>query len=169
MIFTLRRPSIGALIAAIVTSACGSPSMPTSVSSLAISTPAPAPGAVIAATPIGIQYFVARGSGLFSVPITVSSDRDLPYAKLNVYLYDNSGGSLGYCGQNIPDSPTWQPFVKGQTTSVTITGFQIFRVPCQVTSIRAWLHNRLDTGLLVPPTDGETVASGTLVVTYTFR
>lgn len=168
MIRIFRRLSVVTVLASFTT-ACGSPNAPTPVSSLVISTPTPAPGSTISATPIGIQWFVARGSGLFSVPIAISSDRDLPYAKLNVYLWDNSGGSLSYCGQNIPDSPVWQPFAKGQTVTVTISGFQIFRVPCNVTSIRAWFHNQIDTGGLTPPPDSFTVATHNLPVTYTFR
>lgn len=135
--------------------------------SLTIAAPTPAPGAVIPAVQRGIQYFVDRNSGAFSVPVTVTSDREVPWAELWVYLYDDRPGGLGYCGQNLPDAPTWGPFKKGQTASVTITGFQISRVPCEVTSIRAWLHTR-NSGLLLPPTESETVASGTLSVRYTF-
>ena len=124
-------------------------------------------GSVIPVVQNGSQYFLARGSGLFSIPITVTSDREVPWAQLSVYLYDGSAG-LGYCGQNIPDAPTWGPFSKGKTASVTITGFQISRVPCQVTSIRAFLHTR-NNGLLIPPTESETVADGSLAVSYTFR
>jgi hypothetical protein len=36
-----------------------------------------------------------------------------------------------------------------------------------VTSIRAWLHTR-NSGLGLPPTASETVASGRLSVNYTF-
>ena len=168
MIERMRFTSIAAVIAALLTSACGSPSEPTAIRSLVISTPTPAPGSIIPTTLNGIQFFIARGSGLFSIPITVSSDRDVPYAQLNVYLFDDSGSSLGYCGQNIPDAPTWGPFSKGQTASVTISGFQLGRVPCQVTSIRAWLHTR-NNGLGIPPNESETVASGTIAVSYTFR
>jgi hypothetical protein len=135
--------------------------------SLIISMPTPAMGSVIPVVQNGSQYFLARGSGLFSIPITVTSDREVPWAQLSVYLYDGSDG-LGYCGQNIPDAPTWGPFSKGQTASVTITGFQVSRVPCQVTSIRAFLHTR-NNGLLIPPTESETVANGSLAVSYTFR
>ena len=148
-------------------SACRSPSEPTAVRSLVISMPTPALGSVIPTTLNGSQYFVARGSGLFSIPITVSSDREVPWAQLNVYLFDGSSG-LGYCGQNIPDAPTWGPFSKGQTVSVTISGFQLGHVPCQVTSVRAWLHTR-NNGLGIPPTESETVANGSLDVNYTFR
>lgn len=167
MMERMRFTSIAAVVAAFLTSACGSPAEPTAVRSLVISMPTPAPGSIIPATLNGSQYFVARGSGLFSVPITVSSDRDVQWAQLNVYLFDGSDG-LGYCGQNNPDAPTWGPFSKGQSASVTITGWQIYRVPCQVTSIRAWLHIR-DNGLAIPPTESQTVASGTLAVNYTFR
>jgi hypothetical protein len=154
-------------IVVLLTSACGSLSEPTAIRSLVISTPMPGAGSLIPTTLNGSQYFVARGSGLFSVPITVSSDREVPWAQLNVYLFDDSAG-LGYCGQNIPDAPTWGPFSKGQTRSVTISGFQLGHVPCHVTSIRAWLHTR-NSGLGIPPTESETVASGTLAVDYTFR
>lgn len=154
-------------MAVLVMSACGSPTEPTAASSLTISAPTPAPGSIIPVIQNGSQYFLARGSGLFSIPITVSSSREVPYAQLSVYLYDGSAG-LGYCGQNIPAAPTWGPFSKGQTASVTITGFQISRVPCEVTSIRAWLHTR-NTGSLIPPNASETVAEGSLTVGYTFR
>jgi hypothetical protein len=137
------------------------------VGRLTIATPTPPPDSVIPATQNGSQYFVARGSGLFSIPITIQSDRDVQWAQLSVYLYDGTA-ALEYCGQNIPDAPTWGPFSKGQTASVTITGFQIFRVPCRVTSIRAWLHTR-NSGLLVPPTESETVVDGAITANYTFE
>lgn len=167
MIERMRFTSVATVMAVLVVSACGSPAAPSAVRSLTISTPTPAPGSIIPVTQNGSQYFLARGSGLFSIPIAVSSNREVPWAQLSVYLYDGSAG-LGYCGQNIPDAPTWGPFSKGQTASVTITGFQISRVPCQVTSIRAFLHTR-NNGLLIPPTESETVADGSLAVSYTFR
>jgi hypothetical protein len=153
-----------AFLVAALTSGCGSPTEPSAA--LTISTPTPAPGSVIAITPIGIQSFIERGSGVFSVPISVTSDREVPWAQLSVYLYRGSE-RMEYCGQNIPDAPTWGPFKKGQTATVTISGWQLSGA-CQVTSIRAWLHTR-NSGLLIPPTDSETVASGSLNVSYTFR
>ncbi len=156
-----------ALLLAVLTACACENASPDPVRSLTISTPTPSPGSVIPLTLKGSQYFVERGSGLFSVPITVTSDRDVPWAQLYVYLYDASPG-LGYCGQNLPDAPTWGPFSRGQTVSVTISGWQVSRTPCQVTSIRAWLHTR-NTGLLIPPTEAETVAAGSLTVNYTFR
>ena len=163
----LRFGPVSPLLAALVMSACESSSSPDAVRRLTIAMPTPSPGSVIPLTLNGSQYFVARGSGLFSVPITVTSDRDVPWAQLYVYLYDGSPG-LGYCGQNLPDAPTWGPFSKGQSVSVTISGWQVSRTPCEVTSIRAWLHTR-NTGLLIPPTEAETVATGSLTVSYTLR
>lgn len=151
---------------ALLTVACNLPFSPDPVSELTISTPTPAPGSVIPITPIGIQSFIERGSGVFSVPITVTSDREVDWAQLRVYLY--RGPNLqDTCGVNLPDAPTWGPFEKGQTASVTISGWQLSG-PCDVTSIRAWLHTR-NSGLILPPNESETVASGRLDVRYTFR
>jgi hypothetical protein len=161
-----RIASISLVAATIMTTGCNSPTEPSPV--LTISTPTPAPGAVIPIVPIGIQSFIERGNGAFSVPITVTSDREVPWAQLRVYL--NRAGTLGsesLCGHNLPDAPTWGPFKKGQTASVTISGWQ-FSGPCQVTSITAYLHTR-NNGLNLPPTTSETVASGSLAVNYTFR
>jgi hypothetical protein len=155
------------LAVSLVLTACDSPSAPSVAGRLTIATPTPPPGSVIPATQNGSQYFIARGSGLFSIPITIQSDRDVPWAQLSVYLYDGTGG-MDYCGQNLPDAPTWGPFSKGQTASVTISGFQISRVPCRVTSIRAWLHTR-NNGLLIPPTESETVVDGAIAANYTFE
>jgi len=73
--------------------------------------------------------------------------------------------ATNYCGQNLPDAPTWAPFLKAQTESVTITGFQVFRLPCDVTSLHAYLHTR-NTGLLTPPISTDIVAEGTINVSY---
>jgi hypothetical protein len=70
--------------------------------------------------------------------------------------------------QNLPDVPTWGPFRKGETETVTISGFQVYRLPCQVTGVRAFLHTR-NNGALTPPTTSETVAEGTMSVNYTVQ
>jgi hypothetical protein len=76
-----------------------------------------------------------------------------------------------YCAQNLPDAPGWEPLVKGQTASVTISGFQVYRLPCDVTGIRAYMTTRdiRRGGLLTPPPADETVASGVLAVNYQLR
>ncbi|MEZ5416536.1 MAG: hypothetical protein R2708_04245 [Vicinamibacterales bacterium] len=86
----------------------------------------------------------------------------MPWAKLNVYLLTADG----YCGQNTPDAPTWGPFPKGQPLSVVISGFQVYRLPCTVTGLRAMLHQR-NNGLLTPPTASETIAEATQPVAWT--
>jgi len=165
MINRARLICTAAALAALAVSGCNI--LGPSESSLEISTPTPKPGAVIPTTLNGFQYFISRGSGVFSVPIKVTSNRQVDYAQLSVYLNDGSSG-LGYCGQNLPDAPAWGPFEKGHTESVTISGWQISHVPCHVTSIHAFLHIR-NNGLLTPPTDAETVVEGSLAVDYTFQ
>jgi hypothetical protein len=130
---------------------------------LTIAAPSPASGSTIHVTvgaPPGL--FIPRGSGQLSVPITVTSAREVPWAQLYAYLMT---GPDTYCGQNLPDAPTWAPFLKGQSATMTITGFQIYRLPCEVTAVQAFLHTR-NTGLLTPPISTDTVAQGSTTVTY---
>ena len=108
--------------------------------------------------------FIPRSSGLLSVGLSVTSARELPWAQLNVYLL--SGDS--YCGQNLPDSPTWRPFPSGQAVDLAVTGFQVYRLPCDVSGIRAMLHTR-DSNLLTPPLPGETVVETTFPTSYQLR
>ena len=150
-----------ALLTILVCGSCGS-TEPSPAASLTIGSPSPASG-VVQVT----GSFIPRESGRLAIPITVTSDREVPWAQLYVYLLTNDNPT-GYCAQNLPDAPTWGPFRKGQTESVTITGFQTGRVPCQVTGIRAFLHTR-NSGLLTPPTPSETVAEGTRSVAWTLE
>jgi hypothetical protein len=140
-------------------------------SSLHISSPSPATGSTIHVT-VGAApgFFIPRGSGQISIPITVTSDRQLPWAQLFVYMM-TADNPQSYCAQNLPDAPGWEPFVKGQTASVTITGLQVYQLPCDVTAIRAYLTTRdiRRGGSLTPPTPDETVASGVLTTSYQLR
>jgi|SoiMethySBSTD1v2_1073268.scaffolds.fasta_scaffold2058428_1 hypothetical protein len=154
------------LLLALVTTACSDSTAPTPMqSTLTIAPPAPSTGATIHVTvgaPPGL--FIPRGSGQLSIPVTVTSARDVPWAQLYVYLM--TGPNVNdYCGQNLPDAPTWAPFAKGQTVTMTISGFQIARLPCEVTGIRAFLHTR-NSGTLTPPISTDTVAEGSMNVTY---
>jgi hypothetical protein len=158
--------SVGLVAVVLLTVSCNLPFAPDAVSRVTISTPTPSSGSVIPITPIGIQSFIQRGSGVFSVPMTVESDREVDWAVLRVYLF-HGNGAMDWCGHNLPDAPTWGPFEKGEKVSVTISGWQLSG-PCEVTSIRAWLHTR-NSGSNLPPTPSETVASGTLDVRYSFR
>jgi hypothetical protein len=73
-----------------------------------------------------------------------------------VYLL-NEGTTDKYCGQNLPPLPSWQFLTPGWSSNVTVTGFQIYRLPCDVTGFRAMLHMR-NTGSLIPPSPSETIA-----------
>jgi len=156
-----------ALAALALTSGCGSealdmPSAPTPVTSLVVGAPSPPSGATIRVTvgePPGT--FILPNSGQLSVPITVSSAREVPFAQLYVFLL--SGDT--YCGQNLPDTPSWSPFPAGRTLTFPITGFQVYRLPCEVTGLRVMLHTR-NSGSLTPPTPAETVVESTLSVNY---
>lgn len=108
--------------------------------------------------------FIPRNSGLLSVGLSIASGREVPWAQLNVYLL----GGDSYCGQNLPDSPTWTPFAAGQTVDYAVTGFQVYRLPCDVSGIRAMLHTR-NSGLVTPPTPSETVAEATFPASYRLR
>ena len=159
----------GVVLACLSAGAIGCSTMePTPVSAITFGQPSPASGSMIIATGTPPGVFIPRGSGRLSIPLTVTSGRDVPWAQLWLYLYRN-GNTTGndYCGQNLPDAPTWGPFSKGQTVSVTITGFQVL-ASCDVTAVRAMLHTR-NSGLLTPPTASETVAEATLPVSYFIR
>lgn len=108
--------------------------------------------------------FIPRGSGLLSVALSISTGSEAAWAQLNVYLMSGAD----YCGQNLPDSPTWAPLGTDQTVVYAVTGFQVYRLPCTVTGIRAVLHTR-NSGALTPPAATETIADITVPVTYQLR
>lgn len=111
--------------------------------------------------------FIVRGSGQLSITMRIRSERNADWAQLNVYLLTGNTTD-SYCGQNLPDSPTWGPWVARREVQVTVTGFQVYRLPCDVTGIRAMLHLRQG-GLLIPPTATQTLAEGILPVLYYLR
>src|SRR5262245_19783019 len=147
---------------------CGSPTSPGAPDALAISGASPSRGSSVVVPP---QYpyntvggvVVPPGSGLLSVSMTMSVEHDVPWAQLSVYLL-TGGTNDQYCGQNLPDSPTWQFLTPGWKTNVTVTGFQIYRLPCDVTGFRAMLHMR-NNGLLVPPSASETISENSVATT----
>ncbi|PYQ15109.1 MAG: hypothetical protein DMF80_10700, partial [Acidobacteria bacterium] len=63
---------------------------------------------------------------------------------------------------------TWSFLTPGWTTTFTVTGFQVFRLPCEVTGIRAMLHMR-NNGSLTPPTPSETIAEATFPMSFQIR
>ena len=135
------------------------------LSTLTIDSVTPSSGTVrpTRGSPPGV--FIDRGSGALSIDMTLLPAREASWAQIYVYLLtaDAPAGGLNYCGQNLPDAPTWGPLRAFRTERVTISGFQVFRVPCDVVGIRAMLHTR-NTGLLLPPNPSETVAEATTAV-----
>jgi len=103
-------------------------------------------------------------SGHISVGLSMTSAHDVPWARLNVYLL-TGGKSSEFCGDSGPDAPTWSFLPAGWTTSYAVTGFRVYRLPCEVTGVRAMLHMR-NNGLNIPPTPSETIAEATLPVSY---
>jgi hypothetical protein len=146
---------------------CGGQAGPSFISKVEIGQPTPGAGATIQTVGTTPGAFINKNSGLLAIPITIVSNREVSFAELNVYLLTNEPGTE-YCGQNLPDMPMWGPYKRGQVERLTITGFQVFRLPCQVVGIRAMFHNRIG-GVLTPPRPDQTLAEATLPVNYTIR
>jgi hypothetical protein len=162
----------GLLFVAALMSACGDndtgPTPIVTQSTIALMSPTPASGSTLtpAGTPPGT--FFTRGSGEFGVTVTITAGQDLPFAQLAVFLLTNTNTS-GYCGQNLPDWPTWRPFARGQTVTLTVTGFQVFSLPCEVTGIRAVFNTRDDLHQGGVPPANFIIADTTLPVVYHLR
>jgi hypothetical protein len=164
----MRRHSALALI--LLLAACGSddPTAP-GTNAVTVTDVSPSSGTTLA-VPERFPYnalggvVLPPGSGVMSARVTMTVARDVPYAQLNVYLLTGPGANE-YCGQNLPDSPTWQSLPAGWTSTVTITGFQVFRLPCEVTGLRAMLHTR-NGGLATPPTAEQTIAEATAPASF---
>ena len=160
------------LLVAALTPACGdndsSPTVVVAPSTVTLTSPSPAPGSTL--MPIGTPpgTFFTRGSGQFGVTVTITAGQDLPFAQLAVFLLTTQN-EAGYCGQNLPDWPAWRPFARGQTVTYTVTGFQVFSLPCEVTGIRAVFNTRDDLHLGGVPPANFIVADTTLPVVYHLR
>jgi hypothetical protein len=127
----------------------------------------PSPGMVVLPQEYPYNFFggvvIPRNSGHLSVSLSMRSAHEVPWAKLSVYLLSGQGSE--YCGENGPDSPTWSFLPSGWTASYTVTGFRVYRLPCEVTGIRAMLHMR-NNGLGTPPISSETIAEATSSVNF---
>jgi hypothetical protein len=143
------------------------PTGPSPPARIVITSSTPASGSTL--TPPGTPpgAFFNRGSGQFGVTITVTGGQELPFAQLAVFLLTSDEST--YCGQNLPDWPTWRPFARGQTVTYTVTGFQVFRLPCEVTGIRAIFNTRESLNLGGIPPVSQIVADATLPVVYHLR
>jgi hypothetical protein len=163
--------SITLIVFGLLAFGCGDPpTTPESQSSQIVITAVSPPSGSTVVVPAQYPYNVPGGavlppgSGLISVSLSLRSAHEVPWAQLNVYLLSGSD----YCGQNLPDSPTWGFLPAGWTTSCTVTGFQVYRLPCDVTGVRAMLHTR-NNGVLTPPTTAETIAEATLPASFQIR
>jgi hypothetical protein len=129
-------------------------------------------GAVVIPTEYVYNEFggvvLRKDSGLMSVTASLSSARDLPFGQLSIYFLSASGNGE-YCAQNNPDSPTWRSLPAGWSTTYTVTGFQVFRLPCTVTGVRVMFHTRDNVHLGLPPTAAETLAEVTAPISFTIR
>jgi hypothetical protein len=159
---------------ALTAAACGSstgPSTPT-VTSVRVTRVAPDGGGPLMLPPT-LPYIVPGGvvlpkaDGLMRVDVALTSAEPLSWARLNVYLL-TGGTTTEYCGMNDPDAPTWRDLPAGWSTTVSITGYRVYRVPCDVTGVRVMLHWR-NSGLFAPPGPEYTIAETIVPVNIPIR
>jgi hypothetical protein len=164
------RRSLTLVVLGLLEFGCGdSPSAPEAQTSLVVTAVSPPSGSTVV---VPVQYPVnAIGgvvlppqSGLISVSLSLEIAHDVPWAQLYVYLLSGSD----YCGQNLPDAPTWGFLPASWKTSYTVTGFQVYKLPCDVTGVQAFFHTR-NNGLLIPPTAAETIAEATAPAAFQIR
>jgi hypothetical protein len=166
------RQSIAVLIA-LLAAGCGqtstAPDLPV-VSTAVVNALAPSPGATVV-VPAAYPYIIPGGvvlplrSNLVSVDVSLTAAHEVAQrAQLNVYLL-TGGMDSEYCGMNDPDSPSWNRLPAGWTTRYAVTGFRVYRLPCDVTGIRVMLHTR-NNGLFAPPTASETIAETTVPLRF---
>jgi hypothetical protein len=160
----MKTPSLVAI--ALLAAACNDATGPTTeVPTTIVAGMNPMQSGVVSLSPTAYPYNVPGGvqllpgSNLVKVDITTTLGRAEPLAKLDVYLLTADGG---YCGQNAPDSPEFRNLPAGWTERRTVTGFEIHRLPCQVTGVRAILHRRpAATGLAFPPNADQIIVETT--------
>jgi hypothetical protein len=150
--------------AACTDSAATSPSPTRSTRNIVLLNASPPPGSTIPMTQNGSAFFILPRNGALSLTFSIVAHREVPWAQLYVYLLTNDSRDT-YCGQNLPDVPSWGPFPAFDPVTVSITGFEMFRSSCDVTGVRAMLHLR-DNGSLIPPAPSQTIAEGIFTVRY---
>jgi hypothetical protein len=163
-----------AVLIALLAAGCGQTSTAPDVpaeSSVVVNAIAPSTGATVV-VPAALPYIIPggvvlpRGSSLVSVNVTLTSAHEVAqWSQLRVYLL-TGGSESQFCGMSDPDSPTWGRLPAGWTTTYTVTGFRVYRLPCDVTGLRIMLHTRND-GASAPPVASETVAQA--IVPLPFR
>jgi hypothetical protein len=156
-----------AIALACVCAGCGGDSgtSPSRVSSVSFGTPLPAAGSTIQTTGTPPGAFIDRGSGKLSIPVTIQAGSRETVARL--FVYGQANGAT--CAQNLPDAPDFAPLNAGDMRSFTVTGFQVYRLPCEVTSFRAVLHRRESRNLNTELTPAEIIAEATLPIRYSVQ
>jgi len=163
-----RRRVVPAVLFLTFVAACGDEGMttPPPVAPTAVTIGAVAPSSGTLTVPESLPYsfpggvLLPRGSTFLNVGTTVTLDHAEPYARLSVYLL--TGGTTDQvCGQNDADSPSWTALPAGWTTTYTVTGFRVYRLPCDVTGVRVVFHKRNDDHLGTIPSSGFILAEST--------
>jgi hypothetical protein len=151
---------------ALTAAACGSnTTTPSAATTTIVAGMNPLQSGLIRLSPATHPYVVPGGvlllpgSGMVKVDVSATLAQREPYARLNVYLLTADGT---YCAQNSPESPVWRDLEAGWSDQRSITGFRVYRLPCEVTGIRAMLHRRRDDHALTPPTAAETIVETTV-------
>ena len=172
----MRIARVGVGVCALFAGACSGgstpaePQQPPERNAMSSRVVSPAEGVTVV-LPMDYPYIIPGGlvvpkdSGHIALEVHMVVANDLPWAELNVYLL-TGGTTTEYCGQNTPDAPTWGLLEAGWTETVTVTGFRVYRLPCEVTGFRAMLHTR-NNGLLTPPTAAETVVESVTMRSFT--
>jgi hypothetical protein len=161
----MKIPSLVA--AALLAAACNDATGPTNeVPTRIVAGMNPTQSGVVSLSPTEYPYIVPGGvlllpgSNLVKVDVTTTLGRAEPYAKLDVYLSTADGQ---YCGANDPDSPEFRDLPAGWTERRTVTGFRVFRLPCEVTGVRAILHRRpASTGIHGPANPDQIIGETTV-------
>ena len=159
-----------ALSLAVLAVGCDHAATTPSDSSLVVNGVALSSGSVVV-VPAAYPYIIPggvvlpRGSNHVAVKVTaVSAHEVAQWTQLRAYLL-TGGTDSEFCGMSDPDSPTWSRLPAGWTTTYTVTGFRVYRLPCDVTGIRVMLHTRND-GRTAPPSPSETIAEATFPIRF---
>ena len=167
----MRRKGVGWVCAVALASACGSEDTPTAPSGIGTVTfrqvTPPSGSTIVVSAGFAPDALIVRESGQLSITMEITGTRDADFAQLDVHLLDADGHGNS-CAQNVTDIPTWGPWVGRGVVRVTVSGFQTYRLPCDVSGIRAIVHLRPGRLATIPlPT--QTLADGTLPIVYRLR
>ena len=163
----MNRIILAALVAALGAACSDTPASPTgNDSSLVFGALTPGSGATLITTGATPGAFITRESEQLWIPITIRFESNESTARLFVYLKDQNGIS---CGQNVPDAPDFGPLEDDTVQTYTVRAFQVFRLPCEVASIRAVLHRRVSRNLNTEILPGELIAEHSMPVRYSVR